>query len=186
MPIVSNQSVVEVSAVAEEKSVRESVAYRPWMVVESKSGQNPKDTHSPSGNKKDKAIYLDSGGKIGPKQKRKFLWEGLKVTIPIGDVVWLAIGDFNFILSVSENKGRQINGMSGEWIYNAEALQLEAISFFQKLYSEQPEPISDLVLFQLLIEHGDIQFLGKEVSNDEIKIALFDMSPLKAPGSDGF
>ncbi|KAK5832639.1 hypothetical protein PVK06_016441 [Gossypium arboreum] len=32
----------------------------------------------------------------------------------------------------------------------------------------------------------DITFLGKPVSNEEIKVALFDMAPLKALGSDGF
>lgn len=38
----------------------------------------------------------------------------------------------------------------------------------------------------LHLDQEDIDLLGKDVSNDKIKTALFDMAPLKAPGSDGF
>lgn len=31
-----------------------------------------------------------------------------------------------------------------------------------------------------------VNFLGKSISNDEIKTTLFDITLFKAPGSDGF
>ncbi|KAK5825017.1 hypothetical protein PVK06_019819 [Gossypium arboreum] len=36
------------------------------------------------------------------------------------------------------------------------------------------------------LEQSDINFLGKEVTNEEIKMTLFDMAPLKALESDGY
>lgn len=36
------------------------------------------------------------------------------------------------------------------------------------------------------LDHNDVLFWGKNVSKEEIKVALFDMTHLKAPGSDGF
>ncbi|KAH1097801.1 hypothetical protein J1N35_014722 [Gossypium stocksii] len=37
-----------------------------------------------------------------------------------------------------------------------------------------------------LLNTLDVVFLNKDVTNEEITMALFDMAPLKAPGSDGF
>ncbi|MBA0602484.1 hypothetical protein Gorai_002664 [Gossypium raimondii] len=36
------------------------------------------------------------------------------------------------------------------------------------------------------LDHSDVLFWGKKVSKEEIKVALFDMTHLKAPESDGF
>lgn len=56
-----------------------------------------------------------------------------------------------------------------------------------RLYGETPEKMAILPsnIFHRL-RGTDIELLGKPVTNEEIKRALFDMDLLKAPGSDGF
>lgn len=59
--------------------------------------------------------------------------------------------------------------------------------FFQKLYGEDLRPMGRLPLSSFpQLDPDDIYFLRKLVMNDEIKVALFDIAPLKAPGNDGF
>ncbi|MBA0584342.1 hypothetical protein Gorai_015159, partial [Gossypium raimondii] len=55
------------------------------------------------------------------------------------------------------------------------------------LYGELLDPMRGLLsnIF-LRIKFQDIAFSEKLISNEEIKKALFDMAPLKAPSSDGF
>ncbi|KAK5840215.1 hypothetical protein PVK06_009102 [Gossypium arboreum] len=62
----------------------------------------------------------------------------------------------------------------------------EAAKFFKKLYGEKPSAKSTPLNIFSLFKEQDIDFLKKPVLNDEINKALFDMAPLKAPGSDGF
>lgn len=55
------------------------------------------------------------------------------------------------------------------------------------MYGEIPEPIGSLLPSKIpRLEQGEISSLVRPVTNEEIKIALFDMIPLKALGSDGF
>ncbi|MBA0671861.1 hypothetical protein Goklo_029174 [Gossypium klotzschianum] len=68
-----------------------------------------------------------------------------------------------------------------------EDIQEEAVNYFQKLYGEKPSRLEKLPLSHFPpLENSDIDFLQKEVTNEEIKTTLFDMAPLKAPGSDGY
>ncbi|XP_040934435.1 uncharacterized protein [Gossypium hirsutum] len=63
----------------------------------------------------------------------------------------------------------------------------EANEFFQRLYREIPAPLGNLPPSGFPQLHPvDVSFLGRPVSNIKIKEAMFDMAPLKAPGSDGF
>ncbi|KAA3460795.1 reverse transcriptase [Gossypium australe] len=72
---------------------------------------------------------------------------------------------------------------NGEWSSEQDILSDEAVKYFEKLYGETPTPTFNAPLINF---PHDIDFLNKAVSNEEIKNALFDMAPLKAPGSDGF
>ncbi|KAG8493637.1 hypothetical protein CXB51_011699 [Gossypium anomalum] len=75
----------------------------------------------------------------------------------------------------------------GDWLYNSKAVEVEANKFFHNLYGENPGPMRSLPPSKFpRLDHDDISFLGKQITNREIKVALFDMAPLKAPGSDGF
>ncbi|KAG8499648.1 hypothetical protein CXB51_006070 [Gossypium anomalum] len=65
-------------------------------------------------------------------------------------------------------------------------LRSRAVEFFENLYGETPLvlrdiPSSGFPSFKPL----EISFLESPITNDEIKVALFDMAPLKALGSDG-
>ncbi|KAH1056166.1 hypothetical protein J1N35_034231 [Gossypium stocksii] len=85
------------------------------------------------------------------------------------------------------NRIMALRNCDGEWCSDQSTLSDEAVRFFEGLYGEVSSPILDLPLntFPSLREQ-DIDFLKKLVLNEEIKKALFDMAPLKAPGSDGF
>ncbi|KAH1038646.1 hypothetical protein J1N35_040389 [Gossypium stocksii] len=75
----------------------------------------------------------------------------------------------------------------GDWLYDPEAIELKASNFFQKLYGDDPGPMRSLPPNRFLqLASTDIDFLGRVVTDDEIKRAMFDMTLLKAPGSDGF
>ncbi|KAA3485757.1 reverse transcriptase [Gossypium australe] len=107
---------------------------------------------------------------------------------------WLQFGDRNTkffhtrtIQRRNFNRILALRISNGEWCSEQETLREEAVKFFEELYGECPEPISDTPsnIFTSLKDQ-DIDFLKKPILNDEIKKALFDMAPLKAPGSDGY
>ncbi|KAA3462704.1 tyrosine decarboxylase 1-like [Gossypium australe] len=52
---------------------------------------------------------------------------------------------------------------------------------------EKPGKLGEIPSSRFLsLEDSDINFLQKEVTDEEIKATLFDMAPLKALGSDGY
>ncbi|KAA3481486.1 reverse transcriptase [Gossypium australe] len=106
---------------------------------------------------------------------------------------WLQFGDRNtkyFHSCIMQrrkfNRIMDLSISSGERSSDQSILNDEAARFFENLYGEIPTPISafPMNLFSSLKEK-DIDFLKKPILNDEIQEALFDMTPLKAPGSDG-
>ncbi|KAA3487462.1 Retrovirus-related Pol polyprotein LINE-1 [Gossypium australe] len=106
---------------------------------------------------------------------------------------WLVLGDHNkkFFHSRTLRRRKQNritalkNGL-GEWIMDDGQLKLEAVNFYSNLYGEHPGPRRDFpsVAF-LCLKDEDFNILNRQVSNEEIKAALFNMAPLKAPRSDG-
>ncbi|KAK5775935.1 hypothetical protein PVK06_043891 [Gossypium arboreum] len=68
-----------------------------------------------------------------------------------------------------------------------EQLKTEAVNFFKVLYGEHSGPMNGLPTsaFPSLTDK-DFNFLNNPGLDEEIKVALFDMAPLKAPKSDGF
>ncbi|KAA3488040.1 LINE-type retrotransposon LIb DNA [Gossypium australe] len=97
------------------------------------------------------------------------------LNIPRGRPFYDAKEEINRILSLRLS--------NGEWSSEQDILSDEAVKYFEKLYGETPTPTFNAPLIN---SPHDIDFLNKVVSNEEIRNALFDMAPLKAPGSDGF
>ncbi|MBA0834001.1 hypothetical protein Goarm_006400, partial [Gossypium armourianum] len=76
---------------------------------------------------------------------------------------------------------------NGKWCSNQNILQSEAVGFLEKLYREIPRPMRGLPsnIFPRL-KLRDIVFSERAIFDKEIKKALIDMDPLKAPENDGW
>lgn len=110
--------------------------------------------------------------------------------VVIGFILETAMLSFFHAHTLRQRKNSRITATRndcGDWIYEPEDIEAEANKFFQNFYGEFPSPMGWLPPsnFPRLVQ-DDISFLGKQVTNEEIKWALFDMSPLKALGSDSF
>ncbi|KAG8501637.1 hypothetical protein CXB51_004070 [Gossypium anomalum] len=107
---------------------------------------------------------------------------------------WLQFGNRNtsffYNRTMQRRKSNRILALrisNGEWCSDQSILSDEALKFFEKLYGEKPSAKSNPPFnFFSRLKEQDIDFLQKPVLNEEIKKALFNMAPLKAPRSDGF
>ncbi|XP_017648098.1 uncharacterized protein LOC108488327 [Gossypium arboreum] len=107
---------------------------------------------------------------------------------------WLVFGDRNTrffhrraLQRRKHNRIVTLKNQVGEWVMDEEELKQEAVNFYKNLYGEQPRRASNLGDSSFpSLDKKDIQFFSMLVSDEEIKKALFDMAPLKAPGSDDF
>ncbi|KAA3486894.1 LINE-1 reverse transcriptase isogeny [Gossypium australe] len=94
---------------------------------------------------------------------------------------WLHLGDrhtkFFHNRTIKRRKFNRITNLrisDGEWCSNQDILRSEAgMGNLPNIKIPSLKPL-------------EIMFWGNGITNDEIKRALFDMAPLKAPGSDGF
>lgn len=113
-------------------------------------------------------------------------------------VQWLNLGDLNtkfFFKAVKSHHARSkivsITREDGSRIEDPNAIKEEAIKYFQRLLSEnQPRPTLDYDLLGRALprrlDNSQCGELAREVTNEEIKDAIFSMKDSKAPGPDGF
>ncbi|KAA3486878.1 LINE-1 reverse transcriptase isogeny [Gossypium australe] len=107
---------------------------------------------------------------------------------------WLQLGDrnTNFFHSrtIKRRKCNRIMSLrvdNGDWCSDQTILQNKAVEFFEKLYGEVPTVLRDTPNNGFpCLNPSEITFLEATILNEEIKRTLFDMAPLKAPGSDGY
>ena len=88
------------------------------------------------------------------------------------------------------NKQRKVEMLklsSEEWCSDASVLKEEVVRHFSNLYTQDEEEYKpwDLKGRFPKLTREEYSALACEVSKEEIKIELFQMGPLKAPGVDG-
>ena len=107
---------------------------------------------------------------------------------------WLALGDRNTsyfhkktMMRRKKNRIEALKLEGDEWCFDGDVLKAAILSFYKNLYT------IDYSLRGTFRIHGrfpairneDMVILGTQVTKEEIKVALFEMAPNKAPGVDG-
>lgn len=110
-------------------------------------------------------------------------------------VNWLRLGDRNsrfFHLTTIQRRQRnqivKLKDENGEWQMNQDLIANTIHNHFRKLYAMSPSQNFDDVISlvdPIILEEVNAA-LTRPVSMEEVKAAVFQMGPLKAPGSDGF
>ena len=87
-----------------------------------------------------------------------------------------------------KNKISKLKDGKGNWVSRTDELEAMATSYFQELFSHDPNlnPEDIVRLFEPKVSDDLNASLCREFTNKEISDALFEIVPLKAPGSDGF
>ncbi|XP_016652264.1 PREDICTED: uncharacterized protein LOC107881841 [Prunus mume] len=109
--------------------------------------------------------------------------------------IWLKEGDKNtkfFHLSIVVRKRRNkiegLNDSDGNWTTEKSDMQAIVTSHFKDLFSSKTRigEMVDLPQFFPDLDSTDLNFLNSEVADVDIKLSLFSIGGLKAPGPDGF
>ncbi|MCH79274.1 putative non-LTR retroelement reverse transcriptase [Trifolium medium] len=108
---------------------------------------------------------------------------------------WLVDGDRNtryyHLKAITRRRYNKINMLrdtQGNWIENVDALKQMANDYYKVLFSANGSVVNwyqTAVTFPRLHE-DDLQVIRGDITNAEVKEAVFNMSPWKAPGLDGF
>jgi len=107
---------------------------------------------------------------------------------------WLALGDKNtkyFHASTKQRRAKnKILGIlddNGVWVDNEEDIERVAVDYFENLFSSANMIDPSIVLRDISpsVSSTMNEFLVKEITEEEVKRALFSLNPTKAPGPDG-
>ncbi|CAL5418073.1 unnamed protein product [Camellia sinensis] len=108
---------------------------------------------------------------------------------------WLSYGDRNsafFHASVVQRRQRnqlvKLKLDNGVWLETDTAINAHLSSYFSHLFQAKgPRNFEDaLAAVNLSVTHSMNDTLLRPVDDDEVKLATFQLGPLKAPGPDGF
>lgn len=107
---------------------------------------------------------------------------------------WVCLGDRNTayyhtkaLIRKRRNRIGRLKSENGVWVDDEDQLRAMAFDYFSQLYSVQDPVNTQLAIhgaFPELPAHM-AQALACDITETEIKHAIFDMKPLKAPGKDG-
>ena len=112
-----------------------------------------------------------------------------------GRADWLCRGDQNTNFFHRAATGRRkkffikkLKGESGDWIEEDNQLKGHVAHYFEGLFSSDVQEPDQAVLDNVNPRVSDAmnEFLAKDFTAEEVKTALFQMAPSKAPGVDGF
>ncbi|XP_058726567.1 uncharacterized protein LOC131597925 [Vicia villosa] len=108
---------------------------------------------------------------------------------------WLVDGDRNtryyHLKTVNRRRHNKIlilKDDSGRWIEDGAEIQKHVNEYYKKLFSlgERWGSWKQTQISLPDIQQEDLNKLGANVSNEEVRKAIFSMKPWKAPGPDGF
>ncbi|XP_028761945.1 uncharacterized protein LOC114720467 [Neltuma alba] len=143
-----------------------------------------------------------SGDDPSWNSERNRVWEELEQCLVQEELMWLqrsrvnwySQGDRNtsYFHNVTKSRSRRktieaLRTEEGEWCYDPEELKRAGTAFFQSLYSAKQD-CSELIDFGSTypqIPSDRLDFLGGNISSEEVKKAIFSMGALKAPGPNG-
>ncbi|XP_058759648.1 uncharacterized protein LOC131632954 [Vicia villosa] len=109
--------------------------------------------------------------------------------------MWLSDGDRNTryyhmrtIARRKRNKILMLKDINGDWITDQDDLKNHVTDFYKGLFASNNSWWSwkGSEICYPKLEVATVQELNKDISNDEVRKALFSMKPWKAPGTDGF
>ncbi|KAH1090891.1 hypothetical protein J1N35_018148 [Gossypium stocksii] len=111
-----------------------------------------------------------------------------------GSLYWLQLRDRNTKCYHSRTiKRRNFNRITAfridnrDWCTDQDILCNKVVEFFKRLYGEVLPNIGTNPYFSFLrLTSSEISILEADITNEEIKKVLFNMAPLKVPGTDGF
>jgi hypothetical protein len=110
-------------------------------------------------------------------------------------ISWLKEGDRNTrffhqnaVWRAQRNKIKKLKDDDGVWKDVPTDMERMATSYFKELFTRDPSLNSErlLDLTQQKVTNEMNENLCKDFTDEEISDALFQISPLKAPGVDGF
>ena len=108
---------------------------------------------------------------------------------------WINFGDRNTsyfhtktIIRRQRNKIGCLKDSSNNWVWEEDQLKKLAVDFYKHLFTGDEVPNDEISFFSAFpdLENSHSSGLLEKVSDEEIRKAVFDMKPLKAPGPDGF
>ncbi|KAA3477396.1 reverse transcriptase [Gossypium australe] len=108
------------------------------------------------------------------------------------ELLWKQKSRVDWILVTEIRNSSIIKPLRGEvenqWCYDNEVLQEEAIRFFSSLYSLDDHSFGRFSLYGCFptLDFASLGILEADMTNEEIRSALFSMGSLKTPGPDGF
>jgi len=108
---------------------------------------------------------------------------------------WIVFGDKNSsyfqtktIIRRQRNKIKMLKNENNIWVEDENSLKIMASRFFQNLFRKETSVVQgDQIKTSFPeIDSTHLSLLSKQVTNEEIKAAIFDMKPYSAPGPVGF
>ncbi|CAN1177927.1 LINE-1 retrotransposable element ORF2 protein [Linum perenne] len=121
------------------------------------------------------------------------LWQEESLWLQKSRAKWVTDGDRNtklFHLSTLRrrafNRINRLRNADGVWVESQPELLSLAMSYYKEFYTSSGNPAANLQGFSAKIPADASDDLGKDITAEEVALAIKSIGALKAPGKDGF